>query len=71
MAQKRPWQEPMVRSIDQLPSVYGGICDNGSSVTPTSPNQCNAGRSPAQTADCVSGTGATGPRCSSGNGVRK
>jgi len=69
MAEKRKWQEPVVRSIEQLPTVYGITCNAGTTASGTGPTQCNAGGN-ARPADCSVGGSATGSCLNGGNGSR-
>lgn len=66
MAAKKPWQEPLVSSIDHLGAVLGGLCEVGTTVTATSPDQCNLGNG-ASTGNCAKGAGAK-ITCGVGNG---
>jgi hypothetical protein len=66
MLQKKPWKQPLIKSIDNLGLVLGGTCTNGQTVTPTSPDQCATGKG-AGTGNCQAGKGAA-MTCSAGKG---
>jgi hypothetical protein len=57
MKEKKTWQEPLVRSIDQLGTVLGLECKTGTSATGTGTKQCNGGRG-ASSGYCNGGSGA-------------
>lgn len=67
MTQKRQWQEPVVKSVEQLPTVYGLKCSNGTTATGTGATQCNVGAQ-AKPPDCSVGGAATGTCLNGGNG---
>jgi hypothetical protein len=64
---KRPWQEPVVKSIDPCQPVFGE-CRTGSTPTPGGAFQCSTGTGATTTGDCTVGNGAK-LSCSGGNGV--
>ena len=66
MSGKKEWQAPLIRSIDQLGTVLGGTSGTGTTVTPTSPDQCNQGSGPSG-GNCSRGNGAK-INCNVGNG---
>jgi hypothetical protein len=68
MIRKRPWQEPLVRSIDQLTPAYGA-CTVGTTPVAGGPDQCNAGTGASATGKCTTGKGAKSS-CITGNGVK-
>lgn len=68
MASKRPWQEPEVRSIDQLTPAYGD-CKTGTTPVPGGPMQCSNGKGASASGACTSGQGAK-VRCTTGRGVK-
>lgn len=57
MKQKKTWQEPLVRSVDNLGTALGLTCKTGTSATGTGTNQCNAGNG-ASNGYCSEGKGA-------------
>jgi hypothetical protein len=67
MTQKRLWQEPVVKSIEQLPTAYGMTCSSGTTATGGGVIQCNAGGN-AKPANCAVGGAATGSCLNGGNG---
>jgi hypothetical protein len=67
MSGKRPWVEPVVRSIDELALVLG-ICDVGSSPSATGDKNCQAGNG-ASKGICTNGTGAK-TTCLTGTSVK-
>lgn len=67
-AKKRPWQEPVVRSIDSCQPIFGE-CRQGSSPTTGGAFQCSAGTGATTTGTCTVGNGAKSS-CASGNGVK-
>jgi len=67
MTEKRKWQEPVVRSIEQLPTVYGNVCSAGNTASGTGVKECSVGQS-ARPADCTVGGAATGTCLNGGNG---
>lgn len=68
MTVKRQWQEPIVRTIDQLTPAYGA-CTTGTTPTPGGPDQCNAGTGASNQGGCTTGNGAK-TACLTGNGVK-
>jgi len=68
MMPKRPWQEPVVRSIDQLTPAYGA-CKVGSTPVAGGPDQCNAGSGASASGRCTTGSRAK-TTCLTGNGVK-
>jgi len=68
MSKKRPWVEPQVKSLDQLPSVYGE-CKVGSTPTAGGATQCNAGNGAPTQGACTTGNGASNT-CTAGNGQK-
>lgn len=58
MIQKKAWEQPLIRSVDNLGTVLGGSCNAGTTVSDADPNQCNGGN------------GASGGNCSGGNGAQ-
>lgn len=67
MVKKRLWQEPLVRSIDQLPPAYGE-CRVGNTPTPSGPRECSSGSGASQGGTCLDGNGAS-TTCGAGNGT--
>ena len=66
---KRPWQEPVVKSIDQCQPIFGA-CKAGSSENPNDPTlQCVSGTGATTSGSCSTGNGAK-TSCSVGNGVQ-
>lgn len=68
MTQKRQWQEPQVRSIEQLTPAYGA-CTTGTTPVAGGPDQCNAGTGAQASGKCTTGQGAKAA-CTSGRGVK-
>lgn len=65
--QKRPWQEPRIKSIDTCQPVFGE-CKVGSSPSNDGTLQCTTGTGATTSGDCTRGNGAKFA-CSKGNGV--
>ena len=65
---KRPWNPPVVKSIDSCEPVFGE-CDIGTSPANDGTKQCQAGNGASSAGACVAGNGAK-VACTSGNGVK-
>jgi hypothetical protein len=68
VTKKRLWQEPQVRSITQLPEVYGLTCGTGTSASGVGNEQCANGQNATTIRRCTTGNGAK-DWCNTGNGV--
>jgi hypothetical protein len=68
MSKKRSWQEPVVRSIDQLIPAYGA-CTVGPSPVAGGSDQCVTGGGATVSGNCTTGNGAK-QGCNVGNGVK-
>ncbi len=65
---KRPWREPIIKSINRCQPIFGE-CRVGTSPAPGGAIQCNTGTGATTTGDCTVGNGAKA-NCVSGNGVK-
>lgn len=66
---KRPWQEPVVKSIDQCQPIFGA-CRIGNTEDPNDPSlQCSGGNGATVDGVCARGNGAK-TNCTTGSGFK-
>ena len=62
---RKPWQEPQVRSIDDLSLAYGAPCTPFGSAPTGQGGKCQSGGT-ASGEKCSNGTTASGQKCQTG-----